>query len=107
MVHQLRKGRRTISRSLWGFEHVPVQTFRASFEPTAAQLGGNKIIAVRDGRYDPNEAVNQAQDLIQSGRKLGVLFVFNDEVGVAVIRMLKTRGLPSSPIEVITTYGAP
>jgi len=89
------------------FEHIPVQMFRASFEPTVEQLGKNKIIAVRDGRYDPNEAVNQAQDLIQSGQKFSVLFVFNDEMGVAVVRMLKTRGLLNNPIKVITTNGAP
>jgi ribose transport system substrate-binding protein len=81
--------------------------FRASFEPTVAQLGKNTIVAVRDGRYDPNEAVNQAQDLIQSGQKFSVLFVFNDEMGVAVVRMLKTRGLLNNPIKVITTNGAP
>ena len=89
------------------FEHIPVQMFRASFEPAVAELGKNKIVAVRDGRYDPNEAVNQAQDLIQSGKKFSVLFVFNDEMGVAVVRMLKTRGLLNNPIKVITTNGAP
>src|SRR5208337_2173801 len=36
------------------FEHIPVQMFRASFEPAVAELGKNKIVAVRDGRYDPN-----------------------------------------------------
>ena len=89
------------------FEHIPVQMFRASFEPAVAQLGKNKIVAVRDGRYDPNEAVNQAQDLIQSGQKFSVLFVFNDEMGVAVVRMLKTSDLLNNPIKVITTNGAP
>jgi len=89
------------------FEHIPVQMFRASFEPAVAELGKNKIVAVRDGRYDPNEAVNQAQDLIESGQKFSVLFVFNDEMGVAVARMLKTRGLLNNPIKLITTNGAP
>jgi ribose transport system substrate-binding protein len=89
------------------FEHIPVQMFRASFEPAVAELGKNKIVATRDGRYDPNEAVNQAQDLIQSGQKFSVLFVFNDEMGVAVARMLKTRGLLNNPIKLITTNGAP
>jgi len=89
------------------FEHIPVQMFRASFEPGVAALGKNKIVAVRDGRYDPNEAVNQAQDLVQSGQKFSVLFVFNDEMGVAVARMLKTRGLLNNPIKLITTNGAP
>ena len=62
---------------------------------------------MRDGKYDPNEAVNQAQDLIQSGQKFSVLFVFNDEMGAAVVRMLKTSDLLNNPIKVITTNGAP
>ena len=89
------------------FEHIPVQMFRAAFEPEVKELGKNKIVAIRDGRYDPNEAVNQVQDLIQSGQKFGVLFVFNDEMGVAVTRALKSRGLLNNPIKVITTNGAP
>lgn len=89
------------------FEHVPVQMFRSTFEPALKQLGANELVAVRDGRYDPQEAVNQAQDLIQSGQKFSVLFVFNDEMGAAVVRMLKTRNLLNNPIKVITTNGAP
>ena len=89
------------------FEHVPVQMFRASFEPEVARLGKNKIVAVRDGKYDPNVAVNQAQDLIQSGIKFSVLFVFNEEMGAAVVRTLKTSNMLNNPIKVISTNGAP
>jgi len=89
------------------FEHVPVQMFRASFEPEVARLGKNKIVAIRDGKYDPNVAVNQAQDLIQSGTKFSVLFVFNEEMGAAVVRMLKTSNMLNNPIKVISTNGAP
>jgi ribose transport system substrate-binding protein len=89
------------------FEHIPVQMFRAAFEPAVEKLGKNKIVAVRNGKYNPSEAVNQAQDLVQSGQNFSVLFVFNDEMGVAVTRMLKTRGLLNNPIKVITTNGAP
>jgi ribose transport system substrate-binding protein len=89
------------------FEHVPVQFAKGAFEKEAARLGKNKIVSIRDGKYDPNEAVNQAQDLIQSGQKFSVLFIFNEEMGAAVVRMLKTRGLLNNPIKVITTNGAP
>jgi ribose transport system substrate-binding protein len=89
------------------FEHVPVQMFRASFEPEVAKLGKNKIVAIRDGKYDPNVAVNQAQDLIQSGTKFSVLFVFNEEMGAAVVRSLKTSNMLNNPIKVISTNGAP
>jgi ribose transport system substrate-binding protein len=89
------------------FEHVPVQMFRAAFEPELARLGKNKVVAVRDGKYDPNQAVNQAQDLVQSGTKFGVLFVFNEEMGAAVVRTLKTSKLLNNPVKVVSQNGAP
>ncbi len=89
------------------FEHVPVQMFRAAFEPEVQRLGKNKIVAIRDGKYNPDTAVNQAQDLIQSGTKFGVLFVFNEEMGAAVVRSLKSQSLLNNPIKVISTNGAP
>ena len=89
------------------FEHVPVQMFRASFEPEVAKLGKNKIVAIRDGKYDPNVAVNQAQDLVQSGKKFGVLFIFNEEMAAAVVRTLKTSGLLNNPVKIVSSNGAP
>jgi ribose transport system substrate-binding protein len=89
------------------FEHVPVQMFRASFEPELAKLGKNKIVSVRDGKYDPSVAVNQVQDLVQSGKKFSVLFVFNEEMAAAVIRSLKSQNLLNNPIKVLSSNGAP
>lgn len=89
------------------FEHVPVQMFRASFEPEVKKLGKNKIVAIRDGKYDPNVAVNQAQDLVESGTKFGVLFIFNEDMAAAVVRTLKTRGLLNKPIKVVSSNGSP
>jgi len=88
-------------------EHIPVQMFMGSLKPAVDALGKNKIVAIRDGKYDPNVAVNEAQDLVQSGTKFSVLFIFNDEMGAAVVRMLKTRDLLNNPIKVVTTNGAP
>jgi ribose transport system substrate-binding protein len=62
---------------------------------------------VRDGKYTPTVAVDQAQDLIESGYDFSVLFIFNEEMSAAVVRMLKTRGLLNNPIKVFTTNGAP
>lgn len=89
------------------FEHVPVQIFRQSFEPKVAELGKNEIVAVRDGKYTPTVAVDQAQDLIESGYDFSILFIFNEEMAAAVVRMLKARGLLNNPIKVISTNGAP
>ena len=89
------------------FEHVPVQMFRAAFEPEVQRLGKNKIVAIRDGKYNPDTALKQAQDLIQSGTKFGVLFIFNEEMAAAVVRSLKSQSLLNNPIKVISTNGAP
>ncbi len=89
------------------FEHVPVQIFRESFEPLVEELGVNEIVAVRDGRYTPDIAAAQASDLIEAGYDFTILFVFNEEMGAAVVRMLEARGLLNDPIKVITTNGAP
>jgi ribose transport system substrate-binding protein len=89
------------------FEHIPVQMFRATFEPGVASLGKNKIVSIRDGKYDPSVAVNQVQDLIQSGTKFSVLFVFNEEMAAAVVRTLKARNLLNNPIKVVAQNGAP
>jgi len=89
------------------FEHVPVQMFRESFVPEVEKLGKNKIVSIQDGRYNPEVAVDKAQDLVQSGQKFSVLFIFNDEMAAAVVRMLDARGLLNNPIKVVTTNGAP
>ena len=88
-------------------EHVPVQMFMGSFKPAVEKLGKNKIVAIRDGKYDPTVAANAAQDLVQSGTKFSLLFVFNDEMGAAVVRVLKAAGVLNNPIKVLTTNGAP
>lgn len=89
------------------FEHVPVQMYRSTFEPKVAELGKNKIVAIRDGKYDPNVAVNQAQDLVESGIDFSVLFVGNEDMAAAIIRMLKNRNLLNNPIKVIAQNGSP
>jgi len=89
------------------FEHIPVQIFRESFETKVEELGKNEIVAFRDGKYTPTVAVDQAQDLIESGYDFSVLFIFNEEMAAAVVRMLKARGLLNNPIKVVTTNGAP
>lgn len=89
------------------FEHIPVQMFRESFVPEVERLGKNEIVAMTDGRYNPEVAVDKAQDLVQSGQDFSVLFIFNDEMAAAVVRMLDSRGVLNNPIKVVTTNGAP
>jgi ribose transport system substrate-binding protein len=89
------------------FEHIPVQMYRSTMEPKVKELGINKIVAVRDGKYDPSVAYNQAQDLIESGLDFSLLFVGNEDMAAAVIRLLDNRNLLNNPIKVISQNGSP
>ena len=89
------------------FEHIPVQMFRASFEPAVQKIGKNLVVAVRDGKYNPDVAVTQAQDLIETGLDFSILFVFNEDMAAGVIRMLKARNLLNNPIKVVAENGSP
>ncbi len=89
------------------FEHIPVQMFRAAFEPAVEKLGKNVIVAVRDGKYNPDVAVTQAQDLIETGLDFSILFAFNEDMAAGIIRMLKARNLLNNPIKVVAENGSP
>jgi len=89
------------------FEHVPVIHYRSTLEPRVAELGKNEIVAIRDGKYDPEEAVRQAEDLVQSGLEFELLFVGNEDMAAAVIRMLESKNLLNNPIKIITENGSP
>ncbi len=88
-------------------EHVPVQVFLKAFKAEVAKLGKNKIVAIRDGKYIPDEAVRQVQDLIESGYDFTVLHIFNEEMAAAVVRWLKSRNLLNNPIKITSQNGAP
>lgn len=89
------------------FEHIPVQMYRSTFEPTVKELGKNEIIEIRDGQYNPEVAVNEAQDLVESGVDFSVLFVGNEDMAAGIIRMLDSKGLLNNPIKVIAQNGSP
>jgi ribose transport system substrate-binding protein len=89
------------------FEHIPVQMYRSTMEPRVKELGKNEIVAIRDGKYNPSVAVDQAQDLIESGLDFSILFVGNEDMAAAIIRMLDNRDLLNNPIKVIAQNGSP
>jgi len=63
-------------------------------------------VAIRDGKYNPPVAVNQAQDLVQSGVKFDILWIMNEDMAAAVIRYLKNQGILDQYI-VIAQNGSP
>ena len=89
------------------FEHVPVRMFRSTFEPTIKELGRNKIVQIRDGKYNPKVAADHVQDLVESGLEFSVVFVFNEDMAAAVVRILKSRDKLNKPIKVIAENGSP
>jgi ribose transport system substrate-binding protein len=88
-------------------EMRPNQDWHTAFESEVTKLGKNKIVAIREGKYDPAIAANAAQDLVQSGIKFSILYVFNEEMAASVVRVLKVAGVLNKPIKVIAQNGAP
>ena len=87
-------------------EHLPVQMITGAMKERMQALGKNEIVAIRDGKYNPPVAVNQAQDLVQSGVKFDILWIMNEDMAAAVIRYLKNQGLLDQYI-VIAQNGSP
>ena len=87
-------------------EHLPVQLITGAMKERMKELGKNEIVAVRDGKYNPTVAVNQAQDLVQSGVKFDILWVMNEDMAAAVIRYLKNQGILDQ-YTVIAQNGSP
>ena len=87
-------------------EHLPVQMVTGAMKQRMKELGKNEIVAVRDGKYNPPVAVNQAQDLVQSGVKFDILWIMNEDMAAAVIRYLKNQGILDQYI-VIAQNGSP
>ena len=48
-----------------------------------------------------------AQDLINSGEEFGLLFVMDEDMSTAVIRMLRNDGYLDNPIKVFAQNGSP
>jgi ribose transport system substrate-binding protein len=87
-------------------EHLPVQMITGAMKQRMQELGQNEIVAIRDGKYNPPVAVNQAQDLVQSGVKFDILWIMNEDMAAAVIRYLKNQGILDQYV-VIAQNGSP
>lgn len=89
------------------FEAVPSKEINRGMEERAAELGQNPLVAVRETKYSPDTAVSLAQDLVQAGEEFGILFVMDEDMAAAVIRMLERQGLLNDSIKVIAQNGSP
>jgi ribose transport system substrate-binding protein len=89
------------------FEAIPSQRINAGMSERAAELGVNELVEIYDTDYNPTTAVNVAQDLVQSGEEFGIMFVMDEDMAAAVIRMLENEDLLNNPIKVIAQNGSP
>ncbi len=89
------------------FESIPCQKINDAMKSKSEELGKNKLLDIRDADYNPNKAVEVAQDLLQSGLDFKIMFVMDEDMAAAVIRMLKDQGVLNNPIKVIAQNGSP
>ena len=87
-------------------EHRPVQIINEAMSSRMAELGQNEIVEIRDGEYNPSVAVDQAQDLVQSGLDFDIIWVMNEDMAAAVIRYLEGDDLLDE-YTVIAQNGSP
>jgi ribose transport system substrate-binding protein len=86
--------------------HRPVQVINEAMRNRVKELGKNEIVTMREGAYDPSVAVNEVQDLIQSGVEFDILWVMNEDMAAAVIRYLDSQDLLDE-YTVIAQNGSP
>ena len=89
------------------FESIPMQKVNEAIKNTSEKLGKNKMLDIREGEFNPNKAVEVAQDYLNSGLDFSIMYVSDEDMGAAVIRMLKEKGVLNNPIKVISENGSP
>ncbi|WP_342756583.1 sugar ABC transporter substrate-binding protein [Kineothrix sedimenti] len=88
------------------FESVPCQMINEAMTAKSEELAQNECIDIREGKYDPSEAVNVAQDLISSGKEFSIIYVMNEDMAAAVVQMLENNNLLDQ-YTVIAQNGSP
>ncbi len=89
------------------FDSPPSQKINQGMTERAAELGVNELVTIEETKYSPDNAVTLTQDLINSGEEFGLLFVMDEDMATAVIRMLRNDGYLDNPIKVFAQNGSP
>lgn len=89
------------------FDSPPSQKINQGMQDRAAELGKNELVTIEETKYSPDTAVSLAQDLINSGEEFGLLFVMDEDMSTAVIRMLRNEGYLDNPVKVFAQNGSP
>jgi ribose transport system substrate-binding protein len=88
------------------FTSLPMQYMNDAMAAWSKKLGLTQV-DIRDGKFDPNLAMNIAQDLVQSGTSFDAIYVADEDMGAAVIRMLTDKKLINNPYWVLSENGSP
>jgi ribose transport system substrate-binding protein len=87
------------------FEHFPCIYVNKGMEEKSNALGVNKLLDIRTANYNPDRAAAAAEDLISGGLEFETIFVMQEEMAAAVVRVLEARGVLNNPYRVITQNG--
>lgn len=89
------------------FISPPSQQINAGMTEKAEELGVNELVTIEETEYSPDKARDLAQDLLFSGEEFGLLFVMDEDMATAVIRMLENEGALDNPVKVFAQNGSP
>lgn len=93
---------------LTGFlDSPPSQLINKGMTEKAKELGKNELVTIKETKYSPDNAVSIARDLVLSGDKIGLMFVMDEDMASAVIRMLRNEGYLDNPTKVFAQNGSP
>ena len=89
------------------FTSVPMIKINEAILKKSEELGKNKRVDIREGKFSPELAVSIAEDLIQSGLDFEIFYIADEDMAAAVIRMLENKGLLNNPYIVASENGSP
>lgn len=89
------------------FGSPPSEKINEGMTTRAAELGVNELVDIDETKYSPDQAAQMAQDLLFAGEDFGLLFVMDEDMATAVIRMLRNEGALDNPIKVFAQNGSP
>ena len=89
------------------FGSPPSEKINEGMTTRAEELGVNTLVGIQETGYSPDNAAQLAQDLLFSGDEFELLFVMDEDMASAVIRMLRNEGALNDPIKVFAQNGDP
>ncbi len=74
-------------------DSVVCQTVESSLKEATEALGSNELVDVRYGQYQPEQAANEIEDLVNSGSEFSLIGVINEDCAAAVVTRLQDMGV--------------